>query len=196
MKILIACEFSGIVRNAFIKKGHQAVSCDLMDTESDGPHYLGDVMDIIDEGWDMMIAFPPCTHLTVTANRHFLNNPDRWYKRLLAVKFVYDLLNCNIPKIAIENPKGVLSTYIGKPAQYIQPYEYGHKRSKKTGLWLKGLKNLIPENIVEPEYIIASNGKRYSPDHWNTSSTNNKANAMKRSRTYQGIAAAMANQWG
>ena len=197
MKILIACEFSGIVRDAFIKKGHNAISCDLLPTESPGAHYQGDVFDIINDGFDMMIAHPPCTFLTVTANRVFLNNPLRWQQRLDAIMFVYKLINSsNINKICIENPKGVISSYIRKPDQYIQPYEHGHKDSKGTGLWLKNLPLIQPTNIVEPEWIIPPSGKRMSRTHACNPSTNNKNNAKLRSRTYQGIADAMADQWG
>lgn len=192
MKTLIACEFSGRVRDAFIKKGHDALLCDFLPTESPGPHYQGDVFDIIDHEWDMMIAHPPCTYLTVTANRAFINNPQRWQKRVDAMNFVYRLLNCGIPKIALENPKGVISTHIRPPDQYIQPYEYGHTDSKITGLWLKNLPTLEPTNIVDPEWIIDScRGKRYSKTHWGSS-----GNSHLRSITYQGIADAMAEQWG
>lgn len=198
MRVLIACEYSGIVRDAFLAKGHDAISCDILSTESPGPHYQGDVMDLIldeENKFDMMIAFPPCTFLTCTANRSFLNNPDRWEKRLEAMYFVWDLMNCNIPRICIENPKGVISSHIRKPDQYIQPYHYGHKESKTTGLWLKNLPLLVPTNIVEPEWIISLSGKRHSPTHWKNPSTNNPGNAKLRSKTYDGIAAAMANQW-
>ena len=196
MKILIACEFSGIVRDAFIKKGHGAISCDLLPTERPGPHYQGDVFDILSEDWDMMIAHPPCTYLTVTANRSFENNPERWKKRLEAMFFVYNLLNSEINKICLENPVGVISTHIRKPDQYIQPYEYGHPDSKKTGLWLKNLPLLRPTNIVEPERIISPSGKKVSKTHWNNPSTNSPDNAKLRSRTYQGIADCMAATWG
>jgi hypothetical protein len=196
VNILIACEFSGIVRDAFLKKGHLAVSCDLIPTESPGPHYAGDVEDILDSGWDMMIAHPPCTYLTVTANRYFRNNPERWEKRLEAVKFVYKLLNANIPRICIENPKGVISTHIRKPDQYIQPYEFGHKDSKMTGLWLKGLPLLVGTKRVEPEWVTFSSGKRMSKTHAGTPSTSSEENRKIRSRTYHGIAEAMAAQWG
>ncbi len=200
MKILIACEFSGIVRNAFIKRGHDAISCDLLPTESPGPHYQGDVFDIIDQGFDLMIAHPPCTYLTTTANRSFLNNPERWQKRVDAMNFVWKLMNIDIERICIENPVGVIVSHIklpefGKP-QYIQPYEHGHKESKKTGLWLKNLPLIIPTKIVTPEWIISKSGKRHSPIHWYNPSTNNPDNAKLRSRTYQGIAEAMASQWG
>ena len=196
MKVLVACEYSGVVRDAFLKQGHDAISCDLLPTERPGPHYQGDVFDIINDGFDMMIAFPPCTFLTVTANRSFLNNPERWQKRLDAIKFVYKLMNADIDKICIENPKGVISSHIRKPDQYIQPYEHGHSESKMTGLWLKNLSLIIPTKIVTPEWIISKSGKRHSPTHWNNPSSNNPENAKLRSKTYQGIADAMANQWG
>ncbi len=196
MKVLVACEFSGIVRDAFLKRGHDAISCDLLPTESPGPHYQGNIFDIIDDGFDLMIAHPPCTYLTITANRSFINNPERWKKRLKAMEFVYKLMNTNIGKICIENPVGVISTHIRKPDQYIQPYEHGHKESKKTGLWLKNLPLIIPTKIVIPEWIISPSGKRHSPTHWKNPSTNNPENAKLRSKTYQGIAEAMAEQWG
>ncbi len=195
MKILIACEFSGIVRDAFRAKGHDVWSCDILPTESPGQHIQGDVIEILDRRWDMMIAFPPCTYLTVTANRSFINNPDRWQKRLDAMIFIHTLMNAGIEKICIENPKGVISSYIRKPDQYIQPYEYGHKDSKMTGLWLKNLPLIIPTKIVEPEWIIPPSGKRMSKTHAMNPSTNSPENSKLRSRTYQGIADAMAEQW-
>lgn len=195
MKVLIACEFSGRVRDAFIAKGHNAISCDFEPSERPGPHYQEDVREVMYDQWDLMIAHPPCEYLTVSANRHFLNNPERWEKRLAAVKFVHYLMNVDIPMICIENPVGVISTHIRKPDQYIQPYEFGHSDSKKTGLWLKNLPPLKPTKIVKPEWITAKNGKRYSKTHWaNPSSSCNKAKKI-RSRTYQGIADAMAEQW-
>ena len=199
MKVLVACEFSGIVRDAFKAKGHDAWSCDILPTEGNPEwHIQGDVLDIIDDGWDLMIAFPPCTYLTTTANRSFLNNPDRWKLRLDAMVFVYKLLNAGINKICLENPKGVISSHIRKPEQYIQPYEYGHPTSKMTGLWLKNLPRLIPTNIVEPEWVYprSGSGKRMSKLHAQNPSTNNKANARLRSRTFQGIADCMADTWG
>jgi hypothetical protein len=196
MRVLVACEFSGVVREEFKAKGHDAWSCDLLPTEIPGQHIQGDVLEILNDGWDLMIAHPPCTYLTVTANRVFMNNPKRWQQRVDAMVFVYNLLNCSIPKIALENPKGVISTYIRKPDQWIQPYEYGHKDSKMTGLWLKNLPLLNPTNIVEPEWVIPPSGKRMSKTHACNPSTNNPGNAKLRSRTYIGIADAMAEQWG
>lgn len=196
MKVLIACEFSGIVRDAFAERGHDAMSCDLFPTEQPGWHYQGDVMDVINNKWDLMIAHPPCTYLTVTANRSFLNNPGRWKKRLEAMYFVYNLMNCDIEQICTENPVGVISTHIRKPDQYIQLYEFGHVDSKKTGMWLKNLPLLKPTKIVTPEWMTTTSGKRMSKTHWYCSSTNNPQNAKIRSKTYQGIANAMAEQWG
>lgn len=196
MKILIACEYSSVVRRAFEKKGHSVMSCDFEDADIPGNHYKGDVLDIISDGWDMMIAFPPCTYNTCAANRHFPNNPERWRKRLESMLFVKTLLDAPIQKIALENPKGAISTWIRKPEQYIQPYEFGHPDSKTTGLWLKNLPRLTPTHIVEPVWRLAPNGKRYSNTSWSTPSTNNPANAKLRSKTYQGIANAMAEQWG
>lgn len=200
MKILIACEFSGIVRDAFLKKGHDAISCDPLPTEKPGPHHQGDIFDTIEDGFDMMIAHPPCTYLTVTANRSFYNSPDRWQKRVDAMIFVWKLMNAPIKKICIENPKGIIVSHInlpdfGKP-QYIQPYHYGHTDSKMTGLWLKNLLELEPTKIVEPEWVVAPSGKRMSKTHAQNPSTNNVENSKLRSRTYQGIADAMADQWG
>lgn len=197
MKILIACEFSGIIRDAFARRGHDAWSCDFLPSERKGNHIQGNVLDIIDDGWDLMIAHPPCNYLAVTANRSFLNNPDRWQKRLDAMRFVYHLMNSDIPRICIENPVGVISTHIRKPDQYIQPYEYGHPMTKKTGLWLKSLPLLKPTNIVIPEFVICqTSGKRYSPMSFHSSSTNNVNIQKDRSRTFTGIAEAMSKQWG
>jgi len=199
MKILIACEESQIVTKAFREAGFEAFSNDIIDCSGGRPdwHLKMDVFEAVNfENWDAMIAFPPCTFLTCTANRSFLNNPERWEKRLEAVKFVHKLMNLDIPHIAIENPKGVLSSHIRKPDQYIQPYEHGHRDSKMTGLWLKNLPLIKPTEIVEPEWIISPSGKRHSKTHWKNPSTNNSENAKLRSKTYEGIAQAMANQWG
>lgn len=134
MKILVACEESQTVCKAFRAKGHEAYSCDILPCSGGHPewHIQGDVTLLLKEKWDMMIAHPPCTYLTVTANRYFLNNPERWEKRLEAIKFVHLLMNADIPKIALENPVGVISTYIRKPDQYIEPFEFGHTDSKKN----------------------------------------------------------------
>jgi hypothetical protein len=183
MKVLVACEFSGRVRDAFIRRGHDALSCDLMDTESPGPHYVGDVMDIIDDGWDLAIFHPPCTYLAVSGARWF-SDPDRQACQREALEFVQLLMDAPIPKIAIENPVGVISTHIRKPDQYVQPWVFGDGETKKTGLWLKDLPLLEPDNIVEGRKPVVHN-EPPGPDRW-----------KNRSRTYPGIARAMAEQWG
>lgn len=194
MKVLIACEYSGTVRDAFIRRGHDAMSCDLLPTDSPGPHYQGDVFDIIKDGWDLMIAHPPCTYLTVSANKWMKDQPPRKSGTLVgdgrrkareeSIVFVMALQNSGIPKIAIENPIGCLSTRWRKPDQVLQPWMFGHGETKATCLWLTGLPPLTPTNIV--------NGREqrlhYLPktaDRWKI-----------RSKTYQGIADAMAEQWG
>ena len=186
MKILVACEFSGTVRDAFAKKGHYAMSCDFLDTESEGNHYKGDVQDILYNGWDMLIAFPPCTYLAVSGARWF---KDRQKEQEEALDFVRLLLNAPIDKIALENPVGVISTRIRKPEQIIQPWQFGHDASKKTCLWLKNLPLLVPTEIIKKD--------RYANQ---TPSGQNKLGPSKdrgklRSITYQGIADAMVEQW-
>jgi len=203
MKILVACEFSGTVRDAFIKNGHDAMSCDLEPTEVPGPHYQGNVMDVINQDWDLMIAFPPCTYLTLTGNKWFkpeFSNrfPTRNQDRKNAIKFFMDLVNLPIPKIAIENPIGVMSSFYRTPDQIIQPWEYGHKTTKATCLWLKGLPMLKPTNIVDKgEVVISKSGNRMSRWYYETSKLPIKGGirAKARSVTFQGIADAMANQW-
>ncbi len=180
MRVLVACEYSGIVRDAFIAAGHEAWSCDLLPTERPGPHHQGDVLGIIDDPWDLMIAHPPCTHLAVSGARWF---PEKRREQHEALEFVRILLDAPIPRIALENPVSVISTLIRKPDQIIQPWQYGHGETKATCLWLKGLPKLVPTDIVEgrePRVHHASPG----PDRW-----------KERSRTLPGIAAAMAAQW-
>jgi hypothetical protein len=196
MNVLIACEFSGIVRDAFIERGHDAMSCDLLPTEKAGPHYPGDVFDVIDDGWDLMIAHPPCTYLAVCGNRWMKDNPEREILRKEAIVFFMKLVNCDIPNTCIENPISIMSTIYRKPDQYIQPYEYGHSETKKTSLWLKGLPKLQPTKIVTPEYIIGKDGKKYSRIHYMSQWKDPAKRARERSRTYTGIAKAMAEQWG
>ena len=195
-RVLVACEYSGTVRDAFISRGVDAMSCDILPTDAPGPHYQGDVFDIIADGFDLMIAHPPCTYLTLTADRAFVNNPERWQHRVDAMIFVHRLMNADIDMICLENPVGVIGTHIRKADQYIQPYEYGYPETKKTGLWLKNLPALTPTNVVEPEFIICSKGKKYSPTHFKSSSTNNPEAAKLRAKTYLGWADAMADQWG
>jgi hypothetical protein len=194
MKILIACEFSGTVRDAFILRGHKALSCDIMPTESPGPHYEGDVRDVLNDGWDMMIAHPPCTYLSVSGI-HWNNRGRGWEETNKALEFVKALMNAPIDRICIENPVSIISSRIRRPDQSIQPYEFGHDASKKTCLWLKGLPKLTPTQIIQPR--IVSGKKRWGNQ---TDSGQNKLPPSKdrwkvRSKTYSGIADAMANQW-
>lgn len=181
MRILVACEYSGRVRDAFIAKGHDAISCDLLPTEAEGPHHMGDVTELLHMGWDMMIAHPPCTHLAVSGSRWF---KDKIKEQAEALVFVQTLMDAPIPRIAIENPISVISSRIRKPDQIIQPWQFGHGETKATCLWLKGLPNLTPTNIVEGREARVHRMPP-GPDRW-----------KERSRTYLGIAQAMADQWG
>lgn len=180
MKVLIACEYSGRVRDAFIKLGHEAMSCDLLPTDVSGPHYQGNVLDILNNGWDLMIAHPPCTHLAVSGSRWF---KDKVKEQAEALDFVRLLLNAPIKKIALENPISVISSKIRKPDQIIQPWQFGHGETKATCLWLKNLPKLIPTNIVDGREARVHKMPP-SPNRWKLRST-----------TYQGIADAMAQQW-
>lgn len=201
MKILVACEYSGTVRDAFILKGHDAVSCDLLPTEVPGPHIRRDVLEILEDGWDMMIAHPPCTYLCSSGIHWNKRVPGREEKTHEAVLFFMNLMGIgfiahNIPRIAIENPIGIMSSKYRKPDQIIQPWQFGHDASKSTCLWLKGLPPLLPTKIVNGRNV---NGKiRYSNQ---TDSGQNKLGPSddrwkERAKTYQGIADAMAEQWG
>jgi hypothetical protein len=196
MKILIACEYSGTVRDAFLKLGHNAMSCDFLPTDALGPHYQGNMFDIINQGWDLMIAFPPCTYLCSSGLHWNKRTPGRQEKTDEAVEFVRSILNANVGKIAVENPIGCISSQIRKPDQIIQPWEYGENASKSTCLWLKNLPPLFPTKIIHPRIV---NGKpRYDNQ---TDSGQNKLGPSDdrwkiRSKTYQGIADAMAQQWG
>ena len=185
MRVLVACEFSGVVRDAFTARGHHAMSVDLLPSESpDGMHVQMDVLQVIaqiHQSIDLMIAFPPCTHLAVSGARWFA---EKQQEQAEALDFVRKLLEAPIPRIALENPIGVISTRIRKPDQIIQPWQFGHGETKATCLWLKGLPPLKPTKIVDgrtPRVHHASPG----PDRW-----------KERSRTLPGIAAAMAEQWG
>lgn len=181
LRVIIACEYSGVVRDAFINAGHYAVSCDLLPTEKPGPHYQGDVMDIIGEGWDLMIAHPPCTHLAVSGARWFKNKKK---EQAEALNFVRALMLAPIPRIAIENPVSIISSRIRPADQTIQPWQFGHGECKATCFWLKNLPLLKPTNIVEgrkQRVFLMPPG----PNRW-----------KERSRTFPGIAKAMASQWG
>jgi len=195
MKVLIACEYSGVVREAFKAKGHDAWSCDILPTEIEGQHYQEDVFDIINKGWDLMIAHPPCTHLAVSG--------AAWFKEKIAdgrqqaaLDFVKKLMNAPISKICIENPVSVISSKIRKPDQIIQPYQFGHGAMKTTCLWLKNLPKLVPTKIVEPEYIITKKGEKYPKWSYDTFRLPKEIRAKERSKTFSGIAEAFANQWG
>jgi hypothetical protein len=202
VKILVACEFSGIVRGAFIAKGHDAISCDLLPTERPGPHYRGDVMDIINNGFDLMIAHPPCTHLAVSGAPHFKNKK---HQQEDAIEFVRKLMNAPIAKICIENPVSVISSKIRPPDQIIQPYYFGDNVPKKTCLWLKNLPQLLwfdkgslfKSDMVDPEYLVYKSKKTKSGvSRYSIFGKLGKGHGHERSRTFQGIASAMANQWG
>jgi site-specific DNA-cytosine methylase len=183
MKVLVACEYSGRVRDAFIRNGHDAMSCDLLESEAPGPHYIGDVRDVISDGWDLMIAHPPCTHLAVSGARHFKEKAESGVQQE-ALDFVRLLLDAPIPMICLENPVSIISTQIRKPSQIIQPWQFGHGETKATCLWLKGLPKLTPTNIVEGRSPVMHHMPP-GPNRW-----------KDRSRTYTEIAQAMADQWG
>jgi site-specific DNA-cytosine methylase len=181
MKVLVACEFSGIVRNAFTEKGHYAVSCDLLPTERPGNHYQGNVLDILHSGWDLMIAHPPCTHLATSGARWF---QEKEREQEEALVFVRLLLDAPIHKIALENPVSIISSKIRPSSQCFQPWQFGHPEKKKTCLWLKNLPLLEPTEIsLERKSSIMSIPA--GPDR-----------GHKRSVTFEGIAKAMADQWG
>ena len=192
MKVLVACEYSGIVRNAFKAKGHDAWSCDLLPTEQPSKNHIeGDVLPILNDGWDLIIAHPPCTHLSVSG-------AARWAEKVAdgrqpaAIKFVETIWDSECPRICIENPVGALSSRskLGKATQYVQPYEFGHAEQKKTGFWLKGLPKLVGTKYIDVTGLPDKQRQRLhwlppSEDRWKI-----------RSRTFQGIADAMADQWG
>jgi len=196
MRVLIACEYSGVVRDAFLAAGHDALSCDLLPTEKPGPHHQGDVRDILGDGWDLMIAHPDCTYLC-RAGQRWLRAPDddrpgklkgapRYRAMHEAVAFFLQMLEAPIPRIAVENPRpnNEVTPYIGKPTQVIQPWQFGHGETKATGLWLKNLPPLEPTNVVDGRENRVHKMPP-GPDRW-----------KERSRTFTGIGAAMAHQWG
>jgi hypothetical protein len=187
MRVLVACEYSGKVRDAFIAQGHDAISCDILPTDSPGPHYQGDVFNIIDQDWDLMIAHPPCTYLTNSGVRWLHERPERWGQLKDGAEFFKGLLEANIPKIAVENPimhKYAVEVIGRRQDQIVQPWQFGHGETKATGFWLKGLPKLQPTDIVQGRqqrlHLLPP-----SKDRWKLRST-----------TYQGIADAMALQWG
>lgn len=187
MRVLVACEFSGTVREAFAARGHDAWSCDILPSDRPGNHLQGDVSRVLGLNWDLMIAHPPCTHLAVSGALHFHKKQK---EQLEALDFVRLLLNAPIPRICLENPVSIISSRIRKPDQIIQPWMFGEDASKKTCLWLNGLMPLRPTNIIKKDRYSnqtpsGQNKLGPSPDRW-----------KERSKTYQGIADAMAAQWG
>ena len=181
MRVLVACEYSGRVRDAFASRGHYTMSCDLLPSERDGNHYQGSVLDVLGDGWDLMVAHPPCTHLAVSGARWF---KDKQQEQRDALDFVRVLMDAPAPRICIENPISVISSKIRKPDQIVQPWQFGHGETKATCLWLKNLPKLKPTNIVDGREARVHKMPP-SPDRW-----------KERSKTYQGIADAMAQQWG
>lgn len=196
MKVLVACEFSGTVRDAFTKLGHDAWSCDLEPSETPGNHHQGNVLAILNDGWDLMIAHPPCTHLAVSGARHFAKKIADG-RQQEGIDFFMALANSNIPRYAIENPIGIMSTKYRKPDQIVNPWEYGHRVTKATCLWLKNLPKLTPTNIVDKGQVwTAKSGKQMSQWYYDTSCLPPKEREKARNKTFQGIADAMAAQWG
>ena len=181
MKVLIACEFSATVREAFAAMGHDAWSCDLLESEKPGQHIIGDVRQVLSQGWDLLIAHPPCTHLAVSGARWF---KQKQQEQAQALDFVRELLSADVPRIALENPISIISSKIRKPDQIIQPWQFGHGETKATCLWLKNLPKLQPTQIVEGREARVHKMPP-SENRW-----------KERSRTFPGIAQAMAQQWG
>lgn len=196
MRVLVACEYSGTVRDAFIRRGHDAMSCDLLPTDAPGPHYQGSVLDIIEEGWDIMVAHPPCTYMTNSGVTWLHKDLNRWALLDEAAKFFCQLLGAPIPRIAIENPimhKHAKERIGGiKQTQVIQPWMFGHMEQKATCLWLKGLPALTPTNNVKEQMLKLPTRERQRLHYLPPSAERWKL----RSTTYKGIAEAMAEQWG
>jgi hypothetical protein len=196
MKVLVACEFSGTVRDAFIKRGHHAVSCDLLEQEGTGHHYVGDVADIIGDGWDLMIAHPPCTYLCSSGLHWNKRVEGRQAKTDSAIRFVRSLLDAPIKRIALENPVGCISTQIRKPTQTIQPYDFGEDASKRTCLWLNGLMPLRPTRRISGRIVKGVERWANQTDSGQNRLGPSEDRWRKRAVTYQGIANAFADQWG
>ncbi len=193
MRVLVACEFSGTVRDAFRALGHDAMSCDLLDSERPGPHHKGDVLGILADGWDLMVAHPPCTHLAVSGARHFAEKRADG-RQQAALDFVRARLDAPIPRIALENPVSIISSHVRKPDQVIQPWMFGHGETKATCLWLENLPQLVPTTAQDaPLFGIEAEKGRAARIHAMPPSADRW---KERSRTYPGIAAAMAAQWG
>lgn len=196
MRVLVACEYSGRVRDAFLAMGHDAMSCDLLPTDVPGPHYQGDVRDLLDDGWDLMIAHPPCTYLCSSGLHWNKRRPQRAQMTEDALEFVRQLLDAPINQIALENPVGCISTRIRKPDQTIQPWQFGHDASKATCLWLKNLPLLKPTLLVEGRLVNGRSRWGNQTDSGQNRLLPSEDRWKVRSETYEGIATAMANQWG
>lgn len=202
MKVLIACEFSGTIRDKFSEKGHDAWSCDLLESETDGNHYKGSVFSILNDGWDLMIAHPPCTYLALSGNRWLYNkdgskNKKRWEQRWDALDFVWKLMKADIGKICIENPLSCISSQIRKPDQIIEPYMFGDEAQKPTCLWIKGLPKLRATKIVgRGEFVVSKSGNKMAKWYSDAFNHSKQLRQKIRSKTFNGIAQAMADQWG
>ena len=203
MRVLVGCEASGIVRDAFLAKGHEAVSCDLQASRAGEPHIQGDLLGVLDQGWDMLIAHPPCTYLTVTGNKwmkpEFADRfPTRQQDREDAVAFFMALWNAPVPRVALENPVGIMSRRFRRPDQIIQPYHFGDRATKTTCLWLRGLPPLLAMGVVagRGERTYYASGKSHPKWYADASKLSAQDRMNVRSQTFPGIAAAMADQWG
>jgi len=198
MKVLVACEFSGIVRQAFIHEGHDAISCDYLPSEQMGPHIMGDVLKEIENNadyYDLMIAHPPCTDLACSGAAHFEKKRADG-RQQKSIEFFMALATSPIKRIAIENPVGIMSSLYREPDQIIEPYQFGHRVKKATCLWLKNLPKLKPTEIVKPELVTLGNGKTFSKWDYDISCMKHDLRGHLRSKTFPGIAMAMATQWG
>jgi hypothetical protein len=191
MRVLVACEYSGIVRDAFIRGGHDAMSCDLLPTDAPGPHYQGNIFDVLDGCWDLMIAHPPCTDLAVSGAAWFKDKKIDG-RQAASISFFMKLIKADIPMIAVENPICIMSSLYRKPTQIIQPYMFGHMETKATCLWLKGLPPLVPTKNVKEQTMALPERERMRLHYLPPSENRWK----ERSKTFQGIADAMAEQWG
>ena len=195
MRVLVGCEYSGVVRDAFLRFGHDAMSCDLLPTDTPGPHYQGDVMDIVGDGWDLAIFHPPCTYLSVSGI-HWNNRGRGWDRTYAALAFVRELLDADIPRIALENPVSIIASRIRRPDQIIHPHQFGHDASKKTCLWLKNLPKLVATNDVPPRVVDGKPRWGNQTDSGQNNLPQTSDRWKRRSTTYRGVADAFAEQWG
>jgi hypothetical protein len=192
LRVLVACEYSGVVRDAFRALGHDAMSADLLPTEAPGPHYQGDARDLLGEAWDLVVAHPPCTYLAQSGVRWLHSDPDRWSLMLAGAAFFLEFLNAEVPRVACENPvpHRYARELIGRPSQYVEPHEFGTLQTKKTGLWLRGLPPLLAEEDGKAA-TLALPARDRMPGWWAGGGSGHE-----RSRTFPGVARAMAAQWG